>query len=250
MSRIAVVAVPFVQHQFHQVFLVQTVISLLGLKHEHELDLIAIVNGFTGPEKDYEFIKASFNVVEVNDKNNLARAWNKGIQMGLDRGADYILVINLDLVFHSKFLTNLIQFAQANPQAIMWSGAEWPNQESLESATLEEETHQAVNAACYLIDKRLFEVVGKFDEQFEPAYHEDTDMMYRIKLLNLPVLSTNRARFYHLGRVTLRGAMRHDDQNTLQELRIFMDLSMERYAAKWGGLPGREKFKKPYGDQK
>jgi GT2 family glycosyltransferase len=246
MNKIAIVAVPYILHQFHKIFMVQTVLSLLSMKHEYELDLIAIVNSFQGSEKDFEFITQSFDVVDVNDKNNLARAWNKGIKAAIERGADYVLVINLDLVFHSQFLNNLVEFAKFNPEAIMWSGHEWSDQENLELAPLSSEISDAAHAACFLIDKRLFEIVGDFDEQFEPAYHEDSDMLYRIKLKKLKTMSTKKALFYHLDRVTLKGAINNGDRDMLDTLRICMDLCMEKYAKKWGGLPGRERYKEPY----
>lgn len=244
--KIAVVAVPFIVSEYQFNVAVRTVLSVLAHKTPHQLDLIAVVNSIQTGQGHFDWFKNSFDVCEVNDRNILARAWNKGIALGFERGADYCLVTNLDIVFHSQFLNNLISFAQANPQAHMWSGLPWEDEATLEQAALDGEPIGISHFHCFLIDRRLFEVIGPFDEQFEPAYHEDSDMLYRMRLANLLQLATPSARIFHLDRITLKGAMIAGQEEMLLRLRKMMDLSMERYKAKWGGLPGEEKFKRPY----
>jgi len=41
--------------------------------------------------------------------------------------------------------------------------------------------------------------------------------------------------------------MMQQNSDLLVQMRSMMNISMQRYAAKWGGLPGLEKFTKPYG---
>ena len=120
------------------------------------------------------------------------------------------------------------------------------SRETLAQAELNDEVITTPHFSCYLIDRRLFEVVGEFDEQFEPAYHEDSDMIYRMQLLRQQGASTNTARFFHLDRVTLKWAMASQNQEFLDKTRVLMDKSMERYSLKWGGMPGNEKFQTPY----
>ena len=247
-AKIAVVAVPFILSEYHFNVAARTVLSLLAHKAVHTLDLIAIINSITSGQAHFEWFKKSFDVCEVNDRNILSRAWNKGISLGFERGADYCLVTNLDIIFHSRFLDNLIAFARANPQAYMWSGVPWDEEETLEQATLEGASTGLAHFHCFLIDRRLFEAVGPFDEQFEPAYHEDSDMLYRMRLAKLPQLATPSARIFHLDRVTLKGAMMENNSDLLVKLRAMMNVSMERYKAKWGGLPGEEKFRTPYNE--
>lgn len=248
MKKIGVVAVPYILYDYHFIFMVQTVLSLLQAKQEGlSLELIAVVNGFRGSDDDYAWVKDSFDIVEINDRNNLARAWNKGIRKALEQGADYVLVINLDLVFHSEFLQKIVAFAAEHSDALIWSGRPWINQESLETVPLEEGWNNEADMSCFMIDKRLFEKIGEFDEQYEPAYHEDKDMLYRIKVAGGVVKECFSARYFHIDRTTLKGAMVNNDVALLETTRMQMDLSMERYAKKWGGLPGDEKFIVPYG---
>lgn len=247
MSRIGVVSVPFILYPYHHVFMVQTYLSLMQIANDgHTLDYIAIVNAFRASEEDFSWLKSSLDLVVVNDKNNLARAWNKGIKLAFERGADYALVINLDLVFHSQFLVNILDFARKTPEAILWSGRPWSDQATLESEPLEQGSDDTADMSCFMIDKRLFEKVGEFDEIFEPAYHEDKDMLYRIKIAGQKTKRSLAARYFHIDRTTLKGATLNNDEAFLATTRVQMDISMERYGEKWGGLPGSEKFTKPY----
>ena len=247
MSKVAIVVVPYVLYKSHFIMMVQTILSALSMKHEHTLDLIAIVNGFKQSDSDYHWIEQTFDVAQKNDKNCLARAWNKGIRLAFERGADYVLVCNLDLIFHSRYLEKLIEFAKAEPQPLIWGGSEYSDFKTLEQAPLTEEASILSPFNSYLIDRRLFEQIGKFDEQFEPAYHEDSDMLYRIKLAGGTIKNAAGARYHHFDRMTIIGAQMENDADFLNWLRVLMDESMRRYSLKWGGLPGQERFSIPYG---
>ena len=247
--KIGVVTVPFITTKFHFTFAVRTILSLFGVQHRHELFAIAVVNGCSTGMEDLNWFKSSLDVCELNDRNILARAWNKGIKIAFEAGCDYVLLINLDLIFHSKFFDNIVAFAEANPEMLQWSGADWTDEQTLEAAPLEGVVPGEVHYSCFMINKQLIEKVGWFDEQFEPAYHEDSDMRYRIRLAGGKVATTNSARFSHLDRVTLKGAVIEstpENELFLQQTRVQMDRSMELYAAKWGGLPGHERFTVPY----
>ncbi len=247
MSKVAAVAVPYILGETHFVLMVQTLLSLLAMKHEHELDIIAVVNRFDGPDPDYEWLVRSCDLVERNDKNCLARAWNKGIRHAFERGAEYALVCNLDLLFHPRYLAELVEFARREPEHFIWGGTDYPDPKTLENAPLDAEPAAKASFDCFLIDRKLFERVGEFDEQFEPAYHEDSDMLYRIKLANGTIKNTGAARYHHFDRITIKGAKIEGRQEFLDELRAMMNLSMARYETKWGGLPGKERFITPYG---
>lgn len=246
-KRLAVVTVPYITREFHFNWAVRTVLSLLSIESPAQLDLIAIVNSCSSGQAHLDWFKKTFDYLEINDRNILARGWNKGIKLGLERGADAVLVINLDLIFHSKFLVNLLHFAESRPEILLSSGTPWPDESSLEQATLEGVSENFPHYNCFMLDHRLLEQVGEFDEQFEPAYHEDMDMAYRMRLADVAHAGTNSARFYHFDRVTLKGALYEKDQELLEQTRMQMDESMRRYVRKWGGLPGEEKYLKPYG---
>lgn len=54
-------------------------------------------------------------ICDVN--KGIAAGYNRGIQAGLQGGADYIIVMNNDLVFDPKFISAMVKTAEAWPQS-------------------------------------------------------------------------------------------------------------------------------------
>lgn len=213
---------------------------------EYSLDKIAVANAFDPVAEGVDKFKNFFDCWIDSDRNVLARSWNRGIKLASERGNDYALVINLDVLFHPLFLRNLIQGAGKYPEAITWSGQVWSEEATIENASLPESSVEpGTYFSCFLVDRRLFQQIGKFDENLKPAYHEDCDLNYRIGLANLAQYRIQNALFYHYDRATLVGL--HEGRvDELFAIRASMDESMEYYFKKWGGLPGREVFRVPF----
>jgi GT2 family glycosyltransferase len=90
----------------------------------------------------------------------------------------------------------------------------------------------------FAITKDTFKKVGNFDGNFFPAYFEDNDYAYRMKLAGIRVLSSP-----FLFPVIYRNSM------TLQRDKTVNDNFMKNhdyYIAKWGGRAGLEKFLTPF----
>lgn len=244
MPRIAVVTVPYISCERHLLLAEQTMATVRS--SSEELDLIAVVNRFRLDHSDWKWIAGTFAYAEENDRNIVARAWNKGITKALERGAEYVLVINLDVLLHSRCIDKLISFAQQHPEPLIWSPTQWNDYLTLEQAPEQDEVLSHIDASCFMVDQRLFQKIGYFDEQFEPAYHEDSDMVYRIKLAGYSIQSTKKAYFYHLGRGTIKGIVLANDMEAVKILDAQVDENLARYKQKWGGPPNGEAYTKPY----
>jgi len=246
MARIAVVAVPFIRSADAHLFMEGTMQSLAGCRTRHTLDRIAIINDAGSDPRTRRWIETHFDHVEENDANILARAWNKGIRIGFARGADYCLVINLDLIFHPDYLDNLVAFAEREPEALIWSGREWEEEATLNRADLSGPAVSGGDFSAFLVDRRLFELVGCFDESFAPAYFEDEDMRRRVNLHGFQLRGTPAARLYHFGSVTLASALRAGAVDYLRTFECSLKSAERHYIRKWGGLPGQETCAQPF----
>ncbi|RIL10141.1 MAG: hypothetical protein DCC75_04995 [Proteobacteria bacterium] len=243
MSKLALIAVPFFTTDKHFFLAEQTMKSVAS---SHELIKIAVVNKLGEGEVERDWIKANFDRVEFNDQNILARAWNKGMRLAFSQGAEYALLINLDIILHPSCIDNLVSCAKENPSAFMWSASSHASLDELESVTFDSSTVLGADCSCYMVDNKLLRDAGEFDERFAPAYHEDSDMIYRITLLGGSCLISRASHFYHFNRGTVKGwalAKQTEAMNKLQEL---MDKNRAFYERKWGGGPGQEKFTKPF----
>ena len=248
--KLGLIAVPYFVSDLHRTWAEETMQSVVT---RHQLLRIAIVNRLGNEIADRAFLSRCFDEVYDNDRNCLARAWNIGIERAFSGGARFVLVMNLDLLFHPQCIDALVDFAEAHPEGLMWCATRWAERHTLLRAVLEDRFEYGINGNCFLIDQRLFEEVGRFDEQFEPAYLEDSDMAYRIKLHGAPILISLRALFFHLEAATMKGCLDGPAETTAERLEIMRHVRQSvavndaRYCAKWGGLPSHERFRTPYG---
>lgn len=100
--------------------------------------------------------------------------------------------------------------------------------------------------SCFCVSRRLGQVVGRFDENFNPAYFEDNDTHRRIKLAGYE--GGALAPYWHFR----SGSFRVDPERRRQVQATF-DNCKRYYCEKWGapfdsGSPvGRETFLTPFG---
>lgn len=247
-AKIAIVAVPFILADRHIRLADQMVRSIVS---NHEITRIAIVNNARS-DGDLTFMRERFQLVEINDRNVLARAWNKGIRIALDGGARYVIVANLDLVFHPCCIDNLVICAEEFPDAVVWSASRWTDASSFERARLEPCVIQGADWSCFMVDRRLVERVGEFDEGFVPAYLEDEDMVRRIHLAKAETVVSRAALMLHQEAGTIRGLLDVSALEApsaaafLKDLRRQITANDDRYLAKWGGRFGTERFTVPF----
>lgn len=252
MAKIAIVAVPFILSDRHMRLADEMVRSITS---RHEITTIAVVNHVRS-DAELSIVKNWFSVVELNDQNILSRAWNKGIRIALQSGARYIIVANLDLIFHPLCIDNLVVCAEKNPDAFVWSPSRWTDSASFERAKISPREVPGADWSCFMIDRRLPDVVGEFDEGYIPAYLEDEDMTYRLRLVGIRTVTSRAALILHQEAGTIRGLLEVPLTETeravafLKELRQKITANDERYIAKWGGRHGTEKFTVPFDGKK
>lgn len=90
----------------------------------------------------------------------------------------------------------------------------------------------------FILSKECFAKVGRFDEEFYPAYYEDNDYEYRTKLKNMSVW-----RIPFLIPVIYRNSQTLEKASQIGQ---YTPINKQRYIEKWGGLPSKETFRKPF----
>jgi hypothetical protein len=111
---------------------------------------------------------------------------------------------------------------------------------------------------CFRIDREVWLRVGPFDEEFYPAYWEDTDYRRRLRLAGIvfdewpveevEVIYPGRAR-YRSGIVHGKNAAEPYQGWTGEKSTWFQQrlvINEQRYVDKWGGVPGTERFQVPF----
>lgn len=178
----------------------------------------------------------------------LSKAWNDGAQQAFDMGCDYALVCNDDIMFAPQCIDNMVaEYERLRPteKVIMVTPnnifAQLPNKYDILSYQTPDDPYtwaEHPNFSCFLITPEYFEKIGKFDENFNPAWYEDNDSHRRATLAGYKEITTTAAPQVHIGGVST--SMLPHPANS--------EASRQHYVAKWGGIPGGEAFATPYND--
>lgn len=152
----------------------------------------------------------------------VAASWNKFMTV-LDE--DYVIIANDDVMVHPHTVCELYEAAR-HEDGMFFAGADGGNAFSL-----------------FLLKQEGYRQTGKFDETFYPAYFEDNDYSYRLRLRGIPLIFVNNATYDHVGSSTLKA---YTSQEMDQHHRQFRK-NRDYYCWKWGGQPGEERYTTPFG---
>ena len=226
--------------------------ALESIKTKYDYRILFIDNGSVDETKDEagKLVSEKFSHHRNEDNWGTCRSWNFGIEDGFTRGAEYVLVLNNDIILHPDSIDRIIErfdkkeenLAMITMMDVRGECVVPENIFNLKSQDKEitfESEHP--NFSAFMINKLCWDKVGKFDEGFFPAYFEDNDWHYRIKLLGFKAITLPTAMFYHYG----SGTQNADKGNPLVK-GIQFDRNRDYYAKKWGGTPEAEKYIKPF----
>ena len=96
-----------------------------------------------------------------------------------------------------------------------------------------------VSWSVILISKYMYDYIGDFDEIFYPAYYEDSDYLYRMKLKGI-----RQDVEAELNPQTVRISMTQERDPEL--VNASMQINRLRFIEKWGNSPLLETFLTPY----
>lgn len=232
-------------------------------KHSISARILLIDNASTDETKIEAGKKVSdtFSHKRNEERWGFQRSVNFGINDGFERGYDYVLVCNNDIVLHPEALWRIGErFEKGTGTDEMLGmvtcmdirgemdakGIAPHNIEFVfagEKESVDEAPHP--NFSAFAISLACWEEIGEFDELFAPAYFEDNDIHYRMKLAGIDAIVYPPAMFYHYGSRTQNEAQENGEPFVPSPI---FEKNREKYVKKWGGVPGEEKFQNPYND--
>ena len=241
------VVMPFVNNvQF-------TLDALKSLKTEHKFKLLLLDNGSTdGSEQliqsNFSELSKDWNIISADyvvGNKSVAESWNYGINESKD--ADYIFIVNNDVLLHPRTIDNLILFIEKTDYAMVTARNLNDGQfiksflpkiivpdfdpEDLKPITNWRE--EGPDFSGFLIRPSIVDKIGYFDENFWPAYFEDNDMATRIHKAGLHAKRVSTAPYYHYGSTTVNNnpAIKKLIQNgTFEKCKKY-------FIEKWGNMP-------------
>jgi len=190
-----------------------------------------------------------------NDKNTgCAGGWNQGVEYALKNGYTHIGIFNNDILVSPFAINEMYKRLKREPSVLMTSCVDVIRELPVPQMVTDPE-HEVnkkpdteaphPNFSCFMVTAETIEKVGMFDEGFYPAYFEDNDYHYRLKLAGgeHAAIANTKAVFVHYG-------SRTQNQSTGAPV-VPGDLFMKNqqyFAQKWGGVPQGEKYTVPFND--
>jgi glycosyltransferase involved in cell wall biosynthesis len=199
--------------------------------------IVPVLNNFKGFAEMMHSVDVDIHPIIFDnwtDNHGVSIAWNAGLEKAIDLGLETVAFVNDDVVFPPGTLDKLIE---SSVDCDLVSGV---NHDDAESGLYYD---GFPDYSCFLVKPQEFvEKFGWFDENFSPAYFEDNDMHYRIKVAGGKSALRLDARFHHVGSVTqyaVAGGVVNSEM---------FEMNRTYYVQKWGGQPREERFLTPFND--
>jgi len=188
-------------------------------------EVVVVDNGSEGDDARLlgERFGDSIRLIENERNFGFAKGCNIGIRDALDRGADYVVLLNNDTVVHPDFLEEVVRVAQSDqrvgiaggkiycyefPQLIWFAGGmidyrtgSTPIRGSgeVDRGQFDEEVEVDWICSCFMVISRdLLQAIGMLDEKFFFGW-EDADLCVRATRSGYKVLYVPGSGIWHKG---------------------------------------------------
>jgi len=168
----------------------------------------------------------------------VSRAWN----LGIAEDKDYTFFVSSSVKFNKGFkevADHLQQLINENDlNLVAYLADDNPNKGEFKSNNIEWGLFTQLGWHCNGVSKLTVEKIGYFDENFYPAYMEDTDYCVRMGLAQIP------GRHQDVPAYCQKTGQAIDSGATTNPAR-----STDYWNKKWGGTLDIPEFNKPFGDK-
>jgi len=163
----------------------------------------------------------------VNDPGvvrSVAGSWNRGTELALADGAEYVAAIANDAILRPDCLDAMVAFGETGG-ADLWSGISYNHRAEIDRAAATD----GADFTCFMFRPSTIERFGWFDPNFKPAYFEDNDYYARVVLGGGDCRVVHAAQFYHHGSMTIR-----HDPAAAHHVNYWFGKNRDYFRRKWG----------------
>jgi GT2 family glycosyltransferase len=203
-----------------------------------EAGLVFVDNGSTDETaKRLRPLAKGLNAHVLRNEKNLgvAPAWNQGVRWALAQGADWIGILNNDLVLSPGWLSALISRAETRD----WSYASPATREGDLEYDIEKYAAGFVRRCrdwddeslwfgwCFIVRREVFGKVGFFDEGYRYGVGEDEDFIRRLKAAGFTAGVTGCSFVHHFSMQSQKALKAQIGNGYEKE-------NLERLRSRWG----------------
>ena len=161
-------------------------------------------------------------VVHMGRHIGVAGTWNLALGEHPDA---WVVISNDDVELHAATIESLVQAAE----------------DHFEAGFIYPAFNPGAMFCVFIVKHRVVAQIGGFDEQFYPAYFEDTDFHHRMKKAGIVEFAAPNASYDHVGSATMKSFNEREMKTHHEQFKA----NRNRYIAKWGSVPGLEAYDVP-----
>ena len=173
-------------------------------------DVVVVDNASTDGTREFLAEMNGLRVISNEVNRGCSVAWNQGVEMAMASGADWIVVINNDLIVARGFMDGLLRFAGSSGSDIVHPATGEGGMDydfPVFAAEFVEKMGHLFRSDdgggdCFMVRRTVFEKIGLFDTTFGLAGFEDVDFFRRARRAGFRRATTGKAYLHHFGSVT------------------------------------------------
>ncbi len=172
-----------------------------------DVELILVDNASSDGTADYLKTMPDLVVIANLENRGFAGACNQGI---LAASGEWIVVMNNDVILSNGWLQGLLSAAAEHKldmvsPAIREGSLNYDLERYAEELTSRMKSvvrSGTVNGICFMANRKVFETIGVFDENFRIGQYEDKDLFLRARRAGFRLGTVGAAFIHHFGSVT------------------------------------------------
>jgi GT2 family glycosyltransferase len=199
--------------------------SIEKITEYSNFSIIVVDNGSSdGSTNLVESRFPSVSLLSLEQNRGFAIGNNIGIAKALKNDADYVLLLNNDtLVIQGDWLRKMVETAEETKELgvvgckLIYSngqvqhvgsrltieGLDWINPQIIDEYPEVFEV-DVILGACFLIKRKVIDIIGYLDEGFSPFQQEESDFCFRAKKAGFKVCTTLGVKVIHLHGATMQ----------------------------------------------
>ena len=192
---------------FNQLHFTKIFMESLQAARPENSEIIVVNNGSSDGTAQY--LLECQNITTISNEKNLgcAAAWNQGIRAS---HGQWIVVLNNDIILSPGWFDGLLEFArEKNADIVSPAFREGEYNYDIASyarafiSRMSRVSRMGIaQGICFMVQRRVFDEIGLFDENFRIGQYEDADFFRRAKLAGHVLGTTGRSLIHHFGSVT------------------------------------------------
>lgn len=198
-------------------------------------DLFVIDNNSYDGTKEWLRTKKQVAYMSYAEDKSLAFCWNRGLTALYNTGATEVLVLNNDVEILPTTYSLLNWVNRPFVTAVGINSRDQFKPMDILSVPLHTRPHP--DFSCFMIRPEVVDKVGGFNEDYFPAYVEDSEFHVRMHRAGIEAVCVDIP-FFHAGAQTLANATPRD----AAKIRHGADANRQRFKMAYGCLPGTKEY--------